>query len=190
MLLRVSETGAPRDDDAARAEALFRYRVIAALLDEPACAPLRARVAELASQRHPHPRRGEVAISLRTLWTWLQRFRTGGIDALRPRHRRDRGALRALDAATLDRAEALRRELPARWTSTVLDILVRERSVGTTEAVHRATLDRHLRRRGASSVSVSSSASLSGSALRSSRGTRNPVRYVRDGARSSSSCSA
>jgi hypothetical protein len=150
MLLRVSETGAPRDDDAARAEALFRYRVIAALLDEPACAPLRARVAELASQRHPHPRRGEVAISLRTLWTWLQRFRTGGIDALRPRHRRDRGALRALDAATLDRAEALRRELPARWTSTVLDILVREGSVGTTEAVHHATLDRHLRRRGAS----------------------------------------
>jgi hypothetical protein len=146
----VSEPGSPRDDDAARAEALFRYRVIAPLLDEPAQAPLRARVAEVASHRHPHPSRGEVAISIRTLWTWLERFRGGGIDALRPRHRRDHGTLRALDAAALDRAEVLRRELPARWTSTVIDILVRERTVAKAKVAHRATIDRHLRRRGAS----------------------------------------
>jgi hypothetical protein len=59
---RGGESGSPRDDDAARAEALFRYRVIVPLLDQPAHAPLRARVAEVASHRHPHPRRGEVAI--------------------------------------------------------------------------------------------------------------------------------
>jgi putative transposase len=146
----VSEPGSPRDDDAARAEALFRYRVIAPLLDEPAHAPLRARVAEVASHRHPHPSRGEVAISIRTLWTWLERFRGSGIDALRPRHRRDHGTLRALDVAALDRAEALRRELPARWTSTVIDILVREGTVAKAQMAHRATIDRHLRRRGAS----------------------------------------
>jgi transposase InsO family protein len=146
----VSEPGDPRDDDAARAEALFRYRVIAPLLDEPAQAPLRARVDQIAAQRHLHPRDGEVTISPRTLWTWLGRFRAGSIDALRPRHRRDRGTLRAFDAATLDRAEALRRELPARWTSTVVDILVREGTVEEAEVAHRATFDRHLHRRGAS----------------------------------------
>jgi transposase InsO family protein len=146
----VSVPGDPRDDDAARAEALFRYRVIAPLLDEPAQAPLRARVDQIAAQRHLHPRDGEVTISPRTLWTWLQRFRAGSIDALRPRHRRDRGTLRALDAATLGRAEALRRELPARWTSTVVDILVREGTVEKAEVAHRATFDRHLHRRGAS----------------------------------------
>ncbi len=146
----MSARGSSRDDDAARAEALFRYRVIAPLLDEPAQAPLRARVAEVASHRHPHPSRGEVTISIRTLWTWLERFRGSGIDALRPRHRRDHGTLRALDAAALDRAEALRRELPARWTSTVIDILVREGTVAQAKVAHRATIDRHLRRRGAS----------------------------------------
>ena len=146
----MSETTCPRDDDAARAEALFRYRVLGPLLDTRAVATLRARVAEVAATRHLHPSRGEIAISARSLWTWLRRFRAGGIEALRPQHRSDRGCLRALDRPMLERAETLRRELPARWTSTVLDILVREGTVGADKAPHRATLDRHLRALGAS----------------------------------------
>ena len=141
---------ASRDDDDARAEALFRYRVIAPLLDEREDGALRVRIAARAGERHLHPRRGEIAISGRTLWTWLARFRRGSIDALRPLHRRDRGSLRAAPIAVFERAEALRRELPARWTSTVIDILVREGSLTATTQPHRATLDRHLRRRGAS----------------------------------------
>lgn len=139
-----------RDDDDARAEALFRYRVIAPLLDEREPGSLRARITALAGERHLHPRRGEIAISGRTLWTWLARFRRGSIDALRPQHRGDRGSLRAASLAVLDRAEALRRELPARWTSTVIDILVREGSLAADAQPHRATIDRHLRWRGAS----------------------------------------
>lgn len=146
----MSETPASRDDETARAEALFRYRVIATLLDARDTAPLRARVAELASQAHAHPLLGERKVSTRTLWTWLARFRVGGIDALRPHHRSDKDSVRALPPATLDRAEVLRRELPTRWTSTVLDILVREGTIPSAEAPHRATLDRHLRSRGAS----------------------------------------
>ncbi len=139
-----------RDDDDARAEALFRYRVIAPLLDEREQGSLRARITALVGERHLHPRRGEIAISGRTLWTWLTRFRRGSIDALRPQHRGDRGSLRAASIAVLDRAEALRRELPARWTSTVIDILVREGSLAADAQPHRATIDRHLRWRGAS----------------------------------------
>lgn len=146
----MSKPPAERDDDAARAEALFRYRVIAPLLDEREEGSLRARIVMLARERHLHPHRGEIAISGRTLWKWLAQFRRGSIEALRPRHRSDRGSLRAATPAVLDRAEALRRELPKRWTSTVLDILVRERAVTTPECPHRATIDRHLRRRGAS----------------------------------------
>jgi hypothetical protein len=48
------------------------------------------------TQHEDHPRRGEIAISGRRLWTWLSRFRRGGIDALHPRHRKDRGSLRAV----------------------------------------------------------------------------------------------
>lgn len=146
----VDDGGAARDDDAARAEALFRYGVIAPLLDKREDGALRTRVTALACERHLHPRRGEITLSDRTLWTWLTRFRTGSIDALRPRHRKDRGSLRAASRDVLDRAEALRRQLPKRWTSTVIDILVREGSLDATETPHRATIDRHLRRRGAS----------------------------------------
>jgi putative transposase len=146
----VTKPPSSRDDDDARAEALFRYRVIAPLLDEREPGSLRARITALAGERHLHPRRGEIAISGRTLWTWLTRFRRGSIDALRPQHRGDRGSLRAASIAVLDRAEALRRELPARWTSTVIDILVREGSLAADALPHRATFDRHLRWRGAS----------------------------------------
>ena len=145
----VCDEGAARDDEAARAEALFRYGVIAPLLDERKTGSLRARIIVLASERHLHPRRGEITISTRTLWTWLLQFRRSGIAALHPRHRKDRGSLRAVLAAALDRAEALRRQVPKRWTSTLVDILVREGTV-TAKPPHRATIDRHLRRRGAS----------------------------------------
>lgn len=146
----MTEKGGARDDDKARTEALFRYRVIASLLDDRDDAPLRARITEIASQFHSHPHRGEIKVTARTLWQWLACFRAGGIDGLRPRRRKDMGSVRALPVTALERAEALRREVPKRWTSTVLDLLVREGTLAKDDAPHRATLDRHLRRRGAS----------------------------------------
>lgn len=140
----------PRDDEEARAEALFRYRVIAPLLDEGASAPLRTRVDARAVEPHVHPARGAITVTARTLWTWLGLFRDGGIEALQPRQRKDKGSLRALSPEALARAEALRRELPKRWTSTVMDILVREGTIAKEGAPHRATIDRHLVRLGAS----------------------------------------
>ena len=130
----MTNESAARNDEKARAEALFRYRVIATLLDAGETASLRMRVDALASQSHVHPLHGERKVTVRTLWTWLARFRAGGIEALRPRHRKDKGSTRGLPLATLDRAEVLRRELPTRWTSTVLDILIREGTLTSAEA--------------------------------------------------------
>jgi hypothetical protein len=146
----VSERGGARDDEKARAEALFRYRLIAPLTDERDPAPLRARVAQIAAAFHVHPHRGETRVTARTLWKWLAAFRTGGIDALCPHERRDKGTVRAVSPEVLARAEALRREVPTRWTSTILDILLREDAIRADTAPHRATLDRHLFLRGAS----------------------------------------
>lgn len=146
----MTEKGGARDDEKARTEALFRYRVIATLLDDRDAAPLRARIAEIVAQSHAHPHRGDVKITARTIWKWLASFRAGGIDALRPRRRKDTGLVRALPPAVLDRAEAVRREVPTRWTTTVLDILVREGTLSKDDVPHRATIDRHFRRRGAS----------------------------------------
>lgn len=142
--------GGHRDDDDAILTALFRYSVIAPLLDDDDGEPLRTRVALYAAETHYHPKRGAVSVSERTLWSWLAAYRTLGIDGLRPRRRSDHGSTRALTVAVIERAEALRRELPKRWTSTLLDILVREGTLAREDAPHRATLDRHLRRRGAS----------------------------------------
>lgn len=146
----MTERGGPRDDEDAILTALFRYGVIGPLTDEPAADSLRARIAQIAAHEHYHPKRGVQRISERTLWTWIGLYRQGGIQALRPCRRKDAGSLRALSVEALDRAEALRREEPQRWTRFVHDILVREGLLPSTDAVHRSTLDRHLRNRHAS----------------------------------------
>lgn len=139
-----------RDDEGALLVALFRYGVLGPLLDREDFAPgkVAALVAEIASATHYLPGRGPVHVSQRTVYAWWKAYREGGIESLRPRQRKDRGALRALDRQLLDRAVALRHEHPQRHTATVLDIL---RLEGTQPRLpHRATLDRHFARRGAS----------------------------------------
>ena len=139
-----------RDDEEARRIALFRYRVLVPLLEERAEAPLRERVAQCAERLHMHPLQGERRLSERTLWDWLRHFRSQGLDGLHPPQRCDKGQPRSVSPEVLARAEALRRELPTRWTSTLLDLLVREGTVAADQAPHRSTVDRHLQRRGAS----------------------------------------
>jgi transposase InsO family protein len=146
----VNEPPQKRDDEKARAEALYRYRVLAPLLDTHAPVSLRQRIAQRAAEPHLHPSGEAQTVTSRTLWTWLRHYRHGGLAALHPRHRKDKGQLRALPPEAMARAEQLRRELPSRWTSTVLDILVRENTLPTDKSPHRSTLDRQLRQRGAS----------------------------------------
>lgn len=148
--LGVNEPPQKRDDEAARAEALYRYRVLAPLLDPQAAVSLRQRILQRAAEPHLHPCGQPQTVGPRTLWTWLRHYRQGGLCALHPRHRKDKGQLRALPPEAMARAEQLRRELPSRWTSTVLDILVRENTLPSGTSLHRSTLDRQLRQRGAS----------------------------------------
>lgn len=146
----MSDPTSVRDDEEARAEALFRFRVLAPLLDADAEKSLRQRIAERVSQKHPHPSGEERALTARTLWRWLKLYRRGGFEALHPRHRKDKGAVKALGPEVLERAETLRREVPKRWTTTLIDILVQEGRLTADAAPHRSTVDRQLRRRGAS----------------------------------------
>jgi transposase len=151
----VGKRGEPtrfRDDDEAIQLALFRYGVIGPLVEprEYAHGERSQLAGEIAERSHYLPGRGPIRVSVRTVYVWLRRYRDGGIEALRPRLRRDRGQLRAVDEAVLDRAVRLRKEGPKRWTSTVLDIMKREGTLDGKPVPHRATLDRHLRERGAS----------------------------------------
>lgn len=142
-----------REDQDAITCALFRYQVIAPIVEQAESASrgeVSARVREAAEQTHYRPGHGPVRVAERTVYQWLRDYRQGGIEALRPRRRKDRGERRALSDELLEQAIALRKEVPKRTTKTLLDILRRAGRLGPGPAPHRATLDRHLRMQSAS----------------------------------------
>jgi len=130
---------------AERTEALRRFTLISPLL-EPALteAEASARRRVLLTTRTPD---GVPLLSARTLRRWVELYHTGGLEALRPRHRRDRGLVKAVTQDVLDAAIALKEELPTRSVRAILEILEQE-GLLAPGAVPRATLDRHLRRVG------------------------------------------
>ena len=140
-----------RDDDDAIQLALFRYGVIGPLVEREdfVSGEVVQLVQEITGRTHYRPGLGPVRVRERTLYDWMKRYREGGIEALRPRIRKDKGRRRVLDDEGLERAIELRKEVPKRHTSTLLDIMKREGSLDGKTVPHRATLDRHLARRGA-----------------------------------------
>lgn len=141
-----------RDEERAMMLSLFRYGVIAPLVEQEdfARGEVSVLVRALAAETHHMPGSGPVRLSERTLYYWRKKYLRGGIDALRPRPRKDRGLLRVVDEELLGRAVQLRKEGPKRTTKTLLDILVREDALVGRPVPHRATLDRHLAARDAS----------------------------------------
>ena len=133
-----------------RQRALFRHAIIGELDIEALPRGERsARIAELAARSYRLPDGHERRFSARTLWAWWSAYQRHGLDGLLPKHRQDRGALRGVSRELLDAAIALRREVPARSTATLIHILETERRVVRGQ-LHRATLDRHLAQAGAS----------------------------------------
>lgn len=126
-------------------EAMRRFLLISPLL-EPGLTETEAsaRRRALTATRLPD---GTPLVSPRTVRRWVEAYRTGGLDALQPRHRRDRGLVKTLTPDVLDAAIALKEELPTRSVRALLEILEQE-GLLACGAVTRATLDRHLRRAG------------------------------------------
>jgi putative transposase len=143
-----------REDEPAIEIALFRYGIIAPILElEPALAlpgQVGALVREIVERPHYLPSRGRVTVSPRTVFSWLVAFRRYGIEGLRPTWRQDRGQRRVLSDKVIDRAIDLRKENPRRKTRYLIDIMAREGTLTGEPSFHRATLDRHLFFRGAS----------------------------------------
>lgn len=152
----MSESGPHRDNEHAHLLALFRYGVLAPLVEQETYAPgeRRTLLDEILERTYYLPGRGPIRISERTIYVWLALWHQGGIEALRPRHRKDRGARRVLPEEVLERAIALRKEQHKRKTRTLLDILEREGTISAPPSFSRATLDRHLSRRGASRLKM------------------------------------
>lgn len=132
--------------------AAFRHRVIAEAIearDEQVSQILK----RVALRPHTDPRGREVHVAVRTLWRWLSCYRRGGLVALCPKPRLDKGTLRALEPKILEHAGRLRSEKPGRSTTTVIDILVRKK-LAEPQAIAPSTLNRHLSRLGLSRLSL------------------------------------
>jgi transposase InsO family protein len=124
--------------------AAFRHRLLASALEAEE-GGVSARLKEAAGRPHRNPDEVLVQVALSTLWKWLAAYRRGGLIALCPTPRKDRGVLRAFPPTLLEAAMRLRQENPQRSSTTIIDIMEREELV-PVGAVARSTLDRHLDR--------------------------------------------
>jgi transposase InsO family protein len=115
---------APRDP--AEAVAIFRAEIIGALTRrEWTRGALGAALATLSQQRWRPP--GAVTTrtySVPTLERWYYAYRAGGLDALRPQPRGDRGRARDLPAAQRDLLLQIRREHPTASVPLILRTLI------------------------------------------------------------------
>lgn len=124
--------------------ALFRFKVISEAVNERLSASERGFIVRrLAAQVHVDDR-GERRISRNTIDRWIRAYRTGGLDALRPRPRTDSGRSRDVHERWMSEAARLRREVPGRSAAQIVDIIGRAHQVWLSERTVRA----HLARKG------------------------------------------
>jgi transposase len=81
---------------------------------------------QIAERMHERPGGRAVRVSARTVEAWLYAYRRGGLEALKPGRRRDRGAARAISALLVDLIVRCRREQPRRSIRRIIDMLERE----------------------------------------------------------------
>jgi len=95
--------------------ALWRFSLIAPLLHRAPDVSLTRMAGQLAAEAKYAPDGALTAICAETLMRWLRRYRSGGLEALQNRPRRDRGRCRALDEDTVTQLVALTEAHPE-WT--------------------------------------------------------------------------
>ncbi|MDQ7795132.1 MAG: DDE-type integrase/transposase/recombinase, partial [bacterium] len=138
-------------DDRPTQVALFRYSVIARLLAPDLSTAERVCLRqEILARMHlgPGESRGR-KVSARTLRRWQKDYREKGFAGLRPRARRDQGRPRRMDPAVLEKAVALREEVPERSVRQIVEILTLDPETPVQAGeLKLSTLARHLRRLG------------------------------------------
>jgi putative transposase len=128
--------------------ALFRYGLIATLILEklPRGEMIR-RARELAEHEYDIPFSDRRHVSVETLLHWAARYRNGGLDALGPRPRSDRGKARVISPQLAQLIERLKRENPHRNGTTLLRELALVSEDGTAP-LSESSLYRFLKKQG------------------------------------------
>jgi putative transposase len=145
--------------DHAEAVALFRSEIIGALcrrdLDH---GELAAELRTLSQRRYRPPDADATRrYSVPTLERWLYRYKAGGLAALRPKARSDKGRAQALSEAQRALLGDIRRDHPSASVPLILRTLVRDGRLGKG-AVSEATVRRFFVEQGLDRVSLRKSA--------------------------------
>jgi len=137
--------------------ALFRYSVLGPLIsraDLPR-GQLKATVQQLAERHYDIPDSRNTLLSAKTIESWFYQWRRGGIEALVPKARSDRG--RSKIAPEVQEAIlAAKRENPRRSIRGIRHLL-EQRGTAAKEELSRSAIHRLLRAHGLSSMSGSAS---------------------------------
>lgn len=135
----------PRTADAV---ALFRYGVIAELIHlDPKQREISARLRAKAERSYDIPRSTRRHVAAETIRDWLQAYRRGGFEALRPKPRADRGQMRAVDQSVADLLCAIKEEHPD-YSIPLVIAAARTKGVAPEVALPNATVHRLLTRHG------------------------------------------
>lgn len=122
----------------------FRYGVIAPLMVQPLERGEQARMLRgMAEREYKIPFSKKTKVGERALERWLGAYRKGGLDALKPKERTDRHSSRSMPEEVLEKAKALKREVPQRSVSQIITML---ELAGEAEKgqIKESTLRRHL----------------------------------------------
>lgn len=125
-----------------RDKSLFRYRLIAPLLDPDL---KRGDVKELlsaaAERTHILPDGREVKFSYETIRSWYKRYKKYGFEALKNKNRSDRGKSRAVPEDVIQKAVDLKLEVPQRSLLRIISILEKGKVV-LVNTLKKSTLHR------------------------------------------------
>src|SRR5881296_3373018 len=130
--------------------ALFRYGLIATLvLEKLPRGEMIRRARELAEHEYDIPFSDRRQVSVETLLHWAARYRNGGLEALGPQPRSDRGKPRVISPQLAQLIERLKRENPHRNGTTLLRELALVSEDGTAP-LSESSLYRFLKKHGLS----------------------------------------
>ena len=144
---------APKDP--AEAVALYRAQIVGPVVQRALThGDLRAAFDELSEQRFRAPRtHGSRTYSVPTLERWYYAFKQGGLDALRPAARADKGRGRSLTPEQRELLVAIREEHPTASVPLILDTLVADGRLAAG-AIAPCTVRRFYAERGLDRVSL------------------------------------
>ena len=136
------------DNDTRQAVALFRYGLIADLVNLPPGTPgIGARLRAKAGKDYVIPGTARTRVAAETMRHWLRLHRQGGFDALYPKHRGDRGRARRMPPDVTELLISIKEDNPALSVRAVIDA-ARKRSLPVDAHLAPSTVHRLLAREG------------------------------------------